>query len=82
MDKNVAGIINAEYIIKQLYKSVNMLIADFGTSSSDTLLTLVMYYCTSLYGITLIDITSASFTKVEIAWRKLYVWYKGTYSVP
>ena len=53
-----------------------MLMAYFGTSSSDKLLTLFMYYCTSLYGITLIDITSASFTKVEIAWRKLYVWCK------
>ena len=44
--------------------------ADFGTSSSDTLLKLFMHYCTSLYGITLIDITSASFTKIELAWRK------------
>ena len=60
-DKDIPGLLNINYIVHQLNKSVNILMADFGSASSNVLLKLFVQYCTSLYGITLCDITAKSF---------------------
>jgi hypothetical protein len=70
LDKNITGLLDVNHIIKQFYKSVNILMADFGCISSNVLQMLFMQYCSSLYGIALCDITAKSFENVEIAWRK------------
>jgi hypothetical protein len=70
LDKNIDGLLDLDYIIRQFNKSVNILMADFSSISSNVLIKLFLHYCTSLYGINLCDVTSKLFHRIEVAWRK------------
>lgn len=70
LSNNVTGYVDYDYIVNQLYKSVNMLMADFGKVQSKILLKLFNQYCSSIYGIVLCDLTSRNINSLCVAWRK------------
>jgi hypothetical protein len=57
-------------VINSFYRSVNILMAEFGNVPSKLLCKLFESYCLSLYGVVLCNFSSPSFERLCIAWRK------------
>ena len=70
LNNDCHGYIDPDNVKYSFVKSVNLLIADLGSLSSNLLIKLFMSYRTSLYGVTLCDITAQSTTELEVMWRK------------
>ena len=51
-------------------RTVNMLLANFGSISSDILKKLFTHYCTNFYGVALCNVRSKGFNNLHILWRK------------
>lgn len=64
------GFTDISHIISCFYKSVNILMATFGSISLSILCKLFAQYCSNLYGIVLCNLTSVSVQKLCVAWRK------------
>ena len=63
-------IIDVEYIGKCFNKSVNIMMANFKTVSSNVLSKLFISYCCNFYGLTLCNSRSGSLYKLFVLWRK------------
>ena len=64
------GFNNCDDIIGNFNKSVNILMANFGTISHNILCKLFIQYCCSFYGISLCNIRSHFMKAICISWRK------------
>ena len=64
------GVIDVSYIMCMFNKSVNILMAQFGTVSSSVLLKLFIQFCCNFYGITLCNVQSKVFDQFCTLWRK------------
>ena len=58
--RNVKGLVDIEFIVKQFQRSVNILLADLGSVSSNVHMKLFFQYCSNLYGVSLISMLSHS----------------------
>jgi hypothetical protein len=70
LSNSVNDILDVTYIGSCFNRSVNMLLANFGSVSADILSMLFTHYCTNFYGITLCNTRSKYFNDFHILWRK------------
>ena len=67
---NNGGYLDESYIAGCFNRTVNMLLANFGSISSDILKKLFTHYCTNFYGVALCNVRSKGFNNLHILWRK------------
>ena len=64
------GFVDFGHTIFSFNRSVNVLMSHFGFIQSDILDKLFIQYCSSLYGVCLINLTSYQFDRLCVAWRQ------------
>ena len=70
LTNETVGFVDFGHTIFSFNRSVNVLMSHFGFIQSDILGKLFIQYCSSLYGVCLINLTSYQFDRLCVAWRQ------------